>query len=55
MGDKAPEPVPKKSAFERFVQRIAAVPKSKVDELQRAEQAKPSVESEPRPKGAITG
>ncbi len=30
------------TAFERFVQKIAAVPKAKVDELEAAERAKAS-------------
>jgi len=38
------------NAFERFVMRIAAVPKAKVDALEAAEKARPGVRPGPKPK-----
>jgi len=38
------------NAFERFVRRIAAVPKTKVDALEAAEREDPHVKRGPKPK-----
>ena len=40
----------KPTPFERFVQRIAGVPKSAVDALEAAERAKPRVKPGPKPR-----
>jgi hypothetical protein len=40
----------KAAPFERFVQRIAGVPKSAVDALEAAERAKPRVKPGPKPR-----
>lgn len=49
------EPPPQPNAFEQFVQRIAAVPKAKIDALEAAERAKPRAKRDgPKPKGATS-
>jgi len=40
---------PKPNAFDRFVRRIAAIPKAKVDALERAEAKRPRGETKAKP------
>jgi hypothetical protein len=48
------EPPPQPNAFEEFVQRIAAVPKAKIDALKAAERAQPRAKRSRKPKGATS-